>query len=105
MFQVANTSAQLMENMRHLLLVVADRPVIHRAQNQKREVQGKSSILFQIFKIQGMRRKAETSTKRGIRRKRIGNLANQLQNSQGICILAALSNNRQILCFQLQKRL
>ena len=105
MFRAANTSAQLTVNMRHLLLVVAGQQVIHRAQNQKREARGKSSILIQIFKILGMKRKAETRAKKGIRRKSIGNLASQLQKNQGICILAALSNSRLILCYRLQKRL
>ena len=105
MFRVANTSPQLTVNMRHLLLVVAGQPAIHRAQNQKREARGKSSILIQIFKILGMKRKAETSSKKGIRRKSIENLASQLQKSQEICILAALSNSRLILCYQLQRRL
>ena len=84
MFQVANTFAQLTVNMRHLLLVVAGQRVIHRAQNQKREARGKSSILIQIFKILGMKRKVETSTKKGIRRKSIRHLASQLQENKEI---------------------
>ena len=67
--QTTITSTQLMEIMKHLLHVAAGRPVIHLSLDQRGEVQGKPSILIQIWNSRHEKKSRDEHEKKSKKKK------------------------------------